>query len=180
MDIVTGEGERTSAERPRVPFDVVVASILFFRAGPIYLRMAEKDGIPGERRSLASAFDKGLNIEVLAGLSAAPSHIDETARNLLEELTEIPRLSASFAEGPRPAPGAKSIQSSLPEIVIAASAAGALLPTIVTTLRDWIMRQPPATTIKVKDGDFELEWSGTTPPAALEEGVMALLARRNA
>lgn len=119
-----------------------------------------------------------IKIEIMAGASVAPAHLDEAARALLDELSNIPQLSATLAAGETAPAGSKAIATSLPEIIMALGAAGALLPTIVNTVRDWLIRQPPATTIKIKDGDFELEWSGATPPAAIAESAAQLLARR--
>lgn len=129
---------------------------------------------------MALASDRQLGIEVMATGPAGSLRADEAARLLLRELAAVPGLSPRLAEGGPIPDGSKSIQNFLPEVIIAASATGALFPSIVAIVRDWIMRQPPATTIKIKDGDFELEWSGSTPPEALEAGVNSLIARRTA
>lgn len=127
---------------------------------------------------VVASMNEQLCIEILSGASTSPLHIDEAAQFLLDELRSIPHTSVRRVEGGPADPGTKSIANNLPEIVVACSAAGALLPTIVATIRDWLLRQRPTTTIKVKDGDFELEWSGVTPPATLANDMARLLARR--
>jgi hypothetical protein len=124
------------------------------------------------------ATDRELTIEVLTEGPSGPARAYEAAQLLLEELACIPNLSARLADSGPPPQGSKSLQNFLPEVIIAASATGALFPSIVATLRDWIVRQPPATTIKIKDGDFEFEWQGSSPPEALKDSLNNLLVRR--
>lgn len=119
-----------------------------------------------------------LEVEIVSSAGGAPAQVDAAARELLDEVVGLPGANASLAIDSNLPSGAKSIAANLPSIIIALGATGALLPTIVTTIRDWLTRQPPTTTIKIKDGDFELEWSGTTPPEFLEKGATELLARR--
>lgn len=121
-----------------------------------------------------------FRIEIIAGTSLAPIHIDDAVRSLLDELDNVPQVAATLAAiGPSPH-GSKGIVGNLPEIVIAFGAAGAVVPTLITAVREWLLRQPPATTIRIKDGDFEIEWCGTNPPAIIAESLEQLLARRTA
>jgi hypothetical protein len=119
-----------------------------------------------------------LEIEIVSSAVNTPLQLDSTARALLDEVLGLPGAKAELAIDPVLPSGAKSIAANLPSVIIALGTTGALLPAIVTAIRDWLVRQPPATTIKIKDGDFELEWCGTTPPVLLEKGAAELLARR--
>lgn len=121
-----------------------------------------------------------LQVEIVSGAANTPLHLDATAHALLDEVLGLPGAKADLAINPELPSGAKSIAANLPSIMIALGTTGALLPSIVTAIREWLARQPPATTIKIKEGDFEIEWSGTTPPAFLEKGAAELLARRTA
>jgi hypothetical protein len=121
-----------------------------------------------------------LEVEIVSGAVNTHLDLDAAARGLLDQVMELPGAKADLAIAPDLPSGAKSIAANLPTVIIALGTTGALLPTIVSAIRDWLVRQPPATTIKIKEGDFELEWCGTTPPAVLEKGVVELLARRTA
>lgn len=121
-----------------------------------------------------------LKVEIVSGAANTPLCLDASARALLDEVLGLPGVKADLAIDPELPSGAKSISANLPSIMIALGTTGALLPAIVTLIREWLFRQPPATTVKIKDGDFEIEWSGTTPPAFLEKGAAELVARRTA
>ena len=116
-----------------------------------------------------------LRIEI--SRSASPLVAESAARALMEELAAIPRIDVQMAQGPPAGKGAKSVVVGLAAILVAASGAGALLPTIVSALRDWLVRQPPGTAIKIKTSDLEVEWSGTTPPQAINDLLGQLVDR---
>lgn len=104
---------------------------------------------------------------------------NESAISLIEALDEVPGIRPVPAQSAEPrkasqAQATKSVVfSDLGAIIVALSSAGALLPTIVSVARDWLLRQAPETKLRVKDGDFEFEWSGTTP----SDDVMAMVAK---
>lgn len=119
-----------------------------------------------------------ISIALVTGETMSFARAEEAARNLMEELGAIPRLPVAMADGgPAPA-GSKALGVGLAEILIGMTSAGALLPSALGVVRDWLVRQPPATTLKLKDGAFEVEWSGTTPPEAINEAIAKLLDRR--
>ena len=105
---------------------------------------------------------------------------DEAARALMEELDAIPRVSVRPAINMDVPAGAKAAGIHFAEILVALGAAGALLPTVITAIKDWLVRQPPSTTLRLKDGDLEFEWTGTTPPDLVNEFVSKLIARQKA
>lgn len=122
--------------------------------------------------------DQAISIELVPTGTMSFERAEAAARNLMEELGSIPRLPVAMAEGgPAPA-GSKALGVGLAEILIGMTSAGALLPSALGVVRDWLVRQPPATTVKVKDGAFEVEWSGTTPPEAINDAIAKLLDRR--
>jgi len=100
---------------------------------------------------------------------------DLAAQSLLEELRGIPRLVADRSVAPAQ-PGFKSAGAVMAEIVVGLGAAHALLPTVVNAIRDWLLRQPPATRIKLKVGKVELDWTGATPPKEILNAVTTLTA----
>lgn len=106
---------------------------------------------------------------------------DVAARSLMAELAAIPRTTIRMAEGV-PAPiGSKAVMmDQLATVVVGMSAAGAILPTIITAIRDWLLRQPPQTSIKIKDGDFEFDWSGATAPIAVTDLISRMIERQRA
>ena len=115
-----------------------------------------------------------LNIKLLAGNGFSVADAEEATRLLCDELNNIPRIALKMAEC-EPAPiGSKSVSFSVTEMIIAVGGAG-VLPSVITTIREWLLRQPPATTIKIRKGDFEVEWSGTTPPDHITQSLARLL-----
>jgi hypothetical protein len=65
------------------------------------------------------------------------------------------------------------------EILISLGAAGAMLPTALGVLRDWLLRQPPTTTIRLKSGQIEFEFSSATPSPEIDSAVARLLAGKS-
>jgi hypothetical protein len=63
-------------------------------------------------------------------------------------------------------------RGSLTQRLISPSAASAILPTLVTVIKDWLLRQPPKTTLRLKEGNFDFQWTGTTSPSQIEETLM--------
>lgn len=124
--------------------------------------------------------DGRISIEVLSGDSADLASRAEAAQALLAELDQIPRLAPMLAEtGPAPS-GTKAVTENLPQILMALGAANAVLPTAINLVKDWLLRQPKQTTIRIKTGDTEIEWSGTTPPDILQQGLATIVARQTA
>ena len=118
-----------------------------------------------------------INIEVKDAAASARGS-EAAAQALMEELSAIPRLQVGLADGGSAPAGSKAAIVSIAQLVIGLTASGTLLPTVVGVVRDWLVRQPPQTTLKIKDGDFEFEWSGATPPAAVEALLADLTKRR--
>jgi hypothetical protein len=119
--------------------------------------------------------DIQVHIVELAGDEEAA---EQKLLSLSRELRELSGVTvASTSAGAAPA-GFKSLDLSSVALVISSLGGGALLPTVVKTIGEWLNRQPPATELKIKDGDFEFEWSGTTPPAAVERLIAQLVSRR--
>lgn len=118
-----------------------------------------------------------VRIQVKAG-GHSDGGDEEAARALMTELTDIPRVSTAMAAGGPAPPGSKAVGLGVAEIIIGLGAAGALIPTVVNAVRDWLLRQPPAASLKIKDGDFEFEWTGATPPSQVNELIADLIERR--
>lgn len=124
--------------------------------------------------------DGHISIEVISGTSHDLTDRTGSALALLEELDQIPRLAPKLAEsGPAPS-GSKSVTEQLPQILMALGAANALLPATINLVKDWLLRQPKQTTIRIKTGETEVEWSGTTPPEELQRGIAIIVARQTA
>lgn len=107
----------------------------------------------------------------------SPERADETLRGLLDALREDRRLDARVDESGVAGAGSKAIGLGVGEILVAWGAANALFPALIGLVKDWLLRQPPTTKIRIKDGDQEFEWSGSTPPAAVEAMIAAHAAR---
>jgi hypothetical protein len=107
-----------------------------------------------------------VNITVQLCGGGGSARAEEAIYNLGQELRAIPRVQVRDEGAGEAPPGSKG--GSWTEILLGVTAAGALAPTIVTVLRDWLLRQPPTTSIKIRDGDLELEWSGAGPPPDIE------------
>lgn len=118
-----------------------------------------------------------LNIFLASNVDRRPERDDELVSNLLGELHNIPSIEAVRAKGIAPQ-NSKSIGAQLPQIIIGLGAAGALLPTIANVIRDWLTRQPAPTKLRIKDGDFEFEWSGATPTAEIKAQVAQMIEKR--
>lgn len=102
---------------------------------------------------------------------------EQVAGTLVEELTQIRGVGVRRATAGQVPAGAKSVDGgSLTELVISLSAAGAILPTLVTVIKDWLLRQPPKTILRLKEGNFDFQWTGTTPPRQIEEKLIQILA----
>ena len=102
------------------------------------------------------------NLEIwFVGAAGGTEALDQVQLGLRDELSEIPGLRIEpIAAGPAP-PGSKAIDVHeaallLPAVVPAVK----LLTSVIGVLRDWMFRQPAATTIKVKIGESEVEWTG--------------------
>lgn len=102
-------------------------------------------------------------------------HSEDLLIDLMEELCGIRGLPISTNEEGAPPAGSKSVASSWAEILITLGAAGALLPTALGVVRDWLLRQPPTTTLRLKLKDMDFEFSGTTPPQQIEAAVAKLI-----
>lgn len=62
---------------------------------------------------------------------------------------------------------AKALDGNIVGLIVGLGGAGAILPTALTVLRDWLVRQQPSTKLRIKLGDTEVEWDGATPPAEM-------------
>jgi hypothetical protein len=112
----------------------------------------------------------------LAVSSAGDAAADEEALlGLQGEIEAIPRVMLRRPQVLGPPSGSKSVGWG--DILLAVSAAGALAPTLLIVIRDWLLRQPPSTTIKFKSGDFEFEWSGGGPQPNIDELLNAMVDR---
>ena len=107
--------------------------------------------------------DEQIRLFIDVGEPAPNARADASAQSLLDELSTIPRLRLKRAESPSLV-GAKSAGNVMAEVIVGLGTAHALLPTLVNAVRDWLLRQPPKTKLKVKLGKFEMEWIGPTPP----------------
>jgi hypothetical protein len=124
--------------------------------------------------------DSQLSVEILSVYSGDLISRSESAQALLDECNQIPQLAPRLAEsGPAPA-GTKAVVETLPQVLLSMGAAGALLPAAVNLVKDWLVRQPKNTEIKLKSGDIEVVWSGTTPPEQLSQALDAMLLKLSA
>ena len=89
------------------------------------------------------------------------------AESLRDELAHLPKVEVGFEQGKQVPAGSKAGGIGIYETVIAVSAAGAAIPTLINAIRDWMTRQRPLTTLKIKTADLEIEWTGSQPPEAL-------------
>lgn len=89
------------------------------------------------------------------------------ADSLRDELAPLPKVGVGFEQGKQSPAGSKAGGIGIYETVIAVSAAGAAIPALINAIRDWMTRQRPLTTLKIKTADFEVEWTGLQPPDAL-------------
>lgn len=99
---------------------------------------------------------------------------EDQLRNLFSDLRQVRGLKMEPVVRAE-APGTKGADGSWAEILIAMGAAGALLPTAVSVLKDWLLRQPPSTAIRIKTPDFELEVSGAFTSEQLSVALSKLL-----
>jgi hypothetical protein len=100
---------------------------------------------------------------------------DESSRLLLDELNQIPNVNVKLTnDGPVPE-GSKATVAGVCELVVALIGGGALLPTVLTVAHEWLIRPNNQITIRIKKGDFEVEWSGTTPPDYIEKSFAELV-----
>jgi len=94
---------------------------------------------------------------------------EDTLYNLIEEVSALGGVQADRAISGTAPEGSKSL--GLEALGLLVSAATSALPNLVSSIGDWLTRQPPGTKLRVKVGENEIEWEGQTPPAE----VMALM-----
>lgn len=123
----------------------------------------------------ANAGALNIGVEVGGGAPEAAAH--EAAQALMAELAAVRGLSVDIVET-KAAPGSKSIGLALAEIVAALGGGGALVGQLFGVVKDWLGRQPPQTKLRIKDGGFEFEWSGATPPEYVDRMVGEIAKRR--
>lgn len=107
---------------------------------------------------------------------------EQAQASLREELREIPALRVEpIAVGALPE-GAKAVDVFAAALLLPDMLPGVkLLTTVFDTLRAWVSRQPANTTIKVKLGDDEVEWSGGGPmPEAVGRFLDVAIKRHSA
>jgi hypothetical protein len=111
------------------------------------------------------------NLEVrVSGIESASQ--EEAVINLYEELAALPGLRiATIPETSAPA-GSKGIDLGIAGLLVSLGASGALLPTVIQTIGEWLARRRHPPTIRFRDGDLELEWSGSEAP----EKIIRLIA----
>jgi hypothetical protein len=94
-----------------------------------------------------------------------PGARDAAELALAEELRAVRGLVVRrLAIEPERLEGAKASGAEWMGLALAMVGGGAVLPTAIKALSDWLLRQRPTTRIRVRKGDVEVEWSGQTPP----------------
>ncbi|WDF70959.1 effector-associated constant component EACC1 [Novosphingobium sp. KACC 22771] len=101
---------------------------------------------------------------------------ERAMQNLADELRQVRRFAINRRELPSNA-GSKGTGLLLPEILVSFGAAGAVLPTLVSAIRDWLLRQPRGTTLRIKRGDVEFELSGQDMDEKMAELIRRLFPR---
>lgn len=107
----------------------------------------------------------------LGGL-AQNEDAEPALRELGYDLQSLPEISVRHTHLGAAQEGAKALDGNIVGLIVGLSGAGAILPTALTVLRDWLVRQRPTTKLRIKLGDTEVEWDGATPPAE----ILALVA----
>jgi hypothetical protein len=90
-------------------------------------------------------------------------------RSLAEELRSIPEVIVQPIKELDIGTGTKAIDGNLVGLMVAMSGAGAVIPTTLTVVRDWLVRQRPAQTLRVKIDDVDIDWSGPSLPKELTD-----------
>ena len=123
---------------------------------------------------------KNGDLEIWLMGSDGDEALEVAQSGLMNELREVPGLTVQpISAGPAPQ-GSKAIDIAayailLPAVVPAVD----LFKTAIAALRDWVMRQPATTSIKIKVGDDAVEWSGGGEmPVAVTRYLDAATARR--
>lgn len=109
--------------------------------------------------------DGGAFLVTLEGRGAD----EDTLYNLIEEVSALGGIKADRAISGTAPEGSKSL--GIEALGLLVSAATSALPNLVTSVSEWLTRQPPGTKLRLKVGDNEIEWEGQTPPAE----VMAIM-----
>lgn len=78
---------------------------------------------------------------VLAEPDLDPEDHDQLTRRLRAELDDLDVQSVSLATDSLPPPGAKGDPVTIGALIVALSASGGLLPSLIATVRDWLDRQ---------------------------------------
>ena len=118
--------------------------------------------------------DNSFFLTVDPGPGAPPEAVEDANRALAEELRALPGVTSSPASQGAAPDGSKALESALMGLVVAGIGSGAVIPTLIGAIKDWLTRQRPSTTIKVKKGDLEFEWTGTTPPDDIRAAVLKM------
>jgi hypothetical protein len=111
---------------------------------------------------------------------ADSADVDRRAQSLVASLREQ-RLNFQLLPFPGADSGAKDAASlsELGQIVIALAGSGGVLVALIAAAKEWLTRQPPATSIRVKVGEAELELTGKVDPrsARLVQEFLARVAK---
>jgi hypothetical protein len=100
--------------------------------------------------------------------------IDELSSRLIEELHQFESV-ASVGRVSRPhtsesEPNTKAVAEVVGwgQIVLTLVASGGVIVTLIGAIKDWLLRQPPLTSVKLRIGDRELDMSSADPRSAAE------------
>ena len=115
-------------------------------------------------------------LQVSSGTISA-SRDEEVTRALMAELDEVPKSAVTVASAGLAPQGSKALDAGVAGLIVSLGAAGATIPTLITTIRDWLLRQPPTTTLRMRRGDFEFEWTGSTPPEQVNSLLNSMIDR---
>lgn len=86
----------------------------------------------------------------------------ELAQRLYLELGQLDVDSASFADGGAAPVGSKADALTLSTILLTFAASGGVFTTIISAVRDWVLRQPQPVVVDIKIDDDEFRIEGAT------------------
>ncbi|MFI5735809.1 hypothetical protein ACIA49_37200 [Kribbella sp. NPDC051587] len=114
---------------------------------------------------------------VLESADDDPQYVDEQLLHLIDDLREIDLDSVERAADGVAPPGTRAMDAmAVGALVVGLGSSGALLPVLVTVVRDWLLRRRSGS-IRLKIGDDEIELTAASD--ALQQRALEDFLRRH-
>jgi Effector Associated Constant Component 1 len=117
---------------------------------------------------MESSAKSPVRLMIGSSVGADAAEIDTLATRLAAELSKNEAVRHLSRVSPCSSERSKSATDVVGwgQIALSLAASGGVLVTLISSVKEWLTRQPPATVVKLKIGDDVLEVSSTSSDAA--------------